>query len=85
MLRMLLILSAAMISTLAGCTAETPAESNAAGMPGSDKDEYGCIASAGYAWCERTKQCERPWELAEREGLENTDSDFQAYCNTNEP
>ena len=31
-------------------------------MPGSDRDEYGCIPSAGYEWCEPLQKCIRPWE-----------------------
>jgi len=31
-------------------------------MPGSDRDEHGCIPSAGYTWCEPLKECIRPWE-----------------------
>ena len=48
--------------------------------PGSDRDEHGCIDSAGYRWCERTTQCERPWELAEREGFKNSREAFTAWC-----
>ena len=29
---------------------------------GGDKDEHGCIGSAGYAWCEAKGECLRPWE-----------------------
>lgn len=29
---------------------------------GGDKDEYGCIGSAGYTWCEDLQKCIRPWE-----------------------
>ena len=29
---------------------------------GNDRDEHGCIASAGYSWCESLNQCHRPWE-----------------------
>ncbi len=29
---------------------------------GSDRDEHGCIPSAGYQWCESLGQCIRPWE-----------------------
>ena len=29
---------------------------------GGDKDEYGCIGSAGYSWCEIKQKCLRPWE-----------------------
>jgi len=30
---------------------------------GGDKDEFGCIASAGYTWCEKLGSCARSWEL----------------------
>ena len=29
---------------------------------GNDRDEHGCIRSAGYVWCESLNQCHRPWE-----------------------
>ncbi len=29
---------------------------------GDDKDEHGCIPSAGYTWCEAKQKCLRPWE-----------------------
>jgi len=29
---------------------------------GGDKDEHGCIGSAGYSWCERKNKCLRVWE-----------------------
>jgi hypothetical protein len=31
-------------------------------MVGSDKDEHGCIGSAGYVWCEEKQKCLRTWE-----------------------
>lgn len=31
-------------------------------MPGSDRDEHGCIGSAGYSWCEVKQKCLRIWE-----------------------
>ena len=31
-------------------------------MPGSDRDEHGCIGSAGYTWCEVKQKCLREWE-----------------------
>ncbi|MFP3950430.1 MAG: hypothetical protein ACLFUZ_05070 [Candidatus Micrarchaeia archaeon] len=40
---------------------ETP-EENETTMPGSDRDEHGCIPSAGYEWCESLQECIRPWE-----------------------
>lgn len=47
---------------------------------GADRDEHGCIRSAGYHWCARTKQCERPWELARNKGFENNKESFDRYC-----
>lgn len=29
---------------------------------GGDKDEHGCIGSAGYSWCEVKQKCLRIWE-----------------------
>ena len=29
---------------------------------GGDRDEHGCIPSAGYIWCEKLQKCIRPWE-----------------------
>ncbi len=29
---------------------------------GGDKDERGCVSSAGYSWCESSNECERPFE-----------------------
>ena len=31
---------------------------------GGDKDEHGCIGSAGYSWCEAKQKCLRVWEEA---------------------
>lgn len=31
-------------------------------LVGGDKDEHGCIGSAGYAWCESKQKCLRNWE-----------------------
>ncbi|MDD4902153.1 MAG: hypothetical protein PHE24_03375 [Patescibacteria group bacterium] len=31
---------------------------------GGDRDEHGCIGSAGYSWCEVKQKCLRPWEEA---------------------
>ena len=51
-------------------------------MPGSDRDEHGCIGSAGYSWCAREKACVRPWELAKEKGLEPGEEAFRAYCSS---
>lgn len=29
---------------------------------GGDRDEHGCIGSAGYTWCEKKSKCLRIWE-----------------------
>lgn len=38
---------------------------------GGDKDEHGCIGSAGYTWCESKQKCLRVWE-EECPPVENT-------------
>lgn len=58
-----------------------PAEAGTAPRPiGGDRDAHGCLPAAGYQWCARTNQCERPWELAKTEGFENTSDAYAAYC-----
>jgi hypothetical protein len=48
---------------------------------GANRDMHGCIGSAGYAWCEKTGRCERPWKLASKQGFENTMTAFDKFCN----
>jgi hypothetical protein len=31
-------------------------------LVGNDRDEHGCIGSAGYSWCEAKQKCLRLWE-----------------------
>ena len=31
-------------------------------LVGADRDEHGCIGSAGYVWSEQYGKCIRPWE-----------------------
>ncbi len=38
---------------------------------GGDKDEHGCIGSAGYSWCPSTQKCQRMWEEYCEEFKEN--------------
>lgn len=69
---------------LAACSAP-PTTGNAADVQqapivGGDRDAHGCIASAGYAWCQSTAACERPWELARRYGFELSTGNFTAFC-----
>ncbi|KVL38079.1 hypothetical protein WS98_12365 [Burkholderia territorii] len=49
-------------------------------LVGGDRDAHGCIGSAGYAWCERTQQCERPWELAKAHGFANSAQGYAQFC-----
>jgi len=49
-------------------------------LVGSDKDAHGCIGSAGFKWCAKTNQCERPWELAKKEKFDNTAEAFKSFC-----
>jgi len=51
-----------------------------ASTPGVDRDEHGCISSAGYAWCAKEDKCVRPWELAKEKGFASTEEAFRAYC-----
>lgn len=45
-------------------------------MPGSDKDNHGCLASAGYRWSTLKKKCIRSFELPLQ--LTNADNTFAA-------
>lgn len=45
---------------LGGCNLQ-PAGSDQQ-LIGGDRDEHGCIGSAGYTWCEPKQKCLREWE-----------------------
>lgn len=48
---------------------------------GGDRDEHGCIGSAGYQWCARLGECVRPWELESGDTSgEISQQSFAAYC-----
>jgi putative lipoprotein len=51
-----------------------------ASTPGADRDEHGCIRSAGYSWCEQEARCLRPWQLAKEKGFASSEEAFRAYC-----
>ena len=46
--------------------AETSERKEKEAVVGSDKDEHGCIASAGYTWSEVQKDCIHLWEKGVR-------------------
>mgnify|MGYP000844113446 FL=1 len=79
------LMLAPLLLALAACAApqQTPvreAAATSAPVVGGDRDAHGCIGSAGYQWCERSQRCERPWELAQAQGLANTAEAIDAYC-----
>lgn len=50
---------------------------------GNDRDEHGCIGSAGYSWCEEKEKCLRVWEEAcelENEFDKNSDEESKDAC-----
>jgi hypothetical protein len=75
--------SAAVAGSDAASTAE-PAPAKPLRV-GGDRDEHGCIASAGYAWCAREQRCVRPWELAKEAGFPDTADGFAAHCAAPQP
>ncbi|HDS1100442.1 hypothetical protein ACK1O1_13690 [Stenotrophomonas maltophilia] len=82
-MKALLLMPAALL--LAACVStDRPAATTDTGTtrptPGSDRDAHGCIGSAGYQWCQHNQRCERPWELAQAQGLANTAEAIDAYC-----
>ena len=74
--------SAAAAPSAPAATAEPQPLDEAPAPPilGKRADSHGCKPSTGHAWCERTKSCERPWELALKHGFENTPAGWHAYC-----
>ena len=46
---------------------------------GGDRDEHGCIASAGYSWSELLKDCIRPFEKGMRLNPSDENSSLAAY------
>ena len=61
------LLQIVLVACLTGCSLSDAVKSDDGKSLGSDRDIHGCIGSAGYSWCGRSNQCERPWELAEKE------------------
>ncbi len=55
------------------------AEDGEAAVDG-EKEDHGCIGTAGFMWCERDGECVKPDDLAEKHGLEKTADAVKAYC-----
>ena len=58
------ILTLVTAGLLVSLTACSPTRSK--NLVGNDRDEHGCIASAGYQWSEARKDCIRIWEAGVR-------------------
>jgi hypothetical protein len=69
-------ISLILVMALAACGKQTVNVT----MVGADRDAHGCIGSAGYSWCEKTAQCEHPWELALKENVELSAHQFSQFC-----
>jgi starvation-inducible outer membrane lipoprotein len=71
-----------LMSVLPGCVQTPKDREPAPSLVGADRDEHGCIGSAGYSWCSREASCVRPWELAQQKGFANSAEDFKKYCSS---
>nr|WP_322102610.1 hypothetical protein [Paraburkholderia sp. J41] len=75
-------LTVATIATVTLGACANRAQEAPANAVGADADAHGCRASAGYAWCEHTQRCERPWELAQQKQFAPDAAQFAHYCAT---
>ena len=73
-------LLAIITSTLSGCGHSPKVIESAPPLAGADRDEQGCIGSAGYSWCARESSCVRSWMLAQEKGFANSVEAFEKYC-----
>jgi hypothetical protein len=57
-----------------------PSGNSPSNIVGNDRDEHGCIPSAGYTWCEEKQKCLRIWEEScFKSGLKTYRSDKFGY------
>jgi hypothetical protein len=56
----------------------SPGQKKEVPILGGDKDEHGCIGSAGYSWCEAKQKCLRIWEEKCEEGSLNVNESILA-------
>jgi len=76
-MRFLTISGLLLVTGLIACSSSPPPQST---TTGSDRTVDGCRPTAGYAWCARTNQCERPWELGKKEEFAQTKVAFDSFC-----
>lgn len=66
MKKIMIALLVLMILLISGCKTEVPSQDEKEApeeqLVGADRDEHGCIGSAGYTWCESKQKCLREWE-----------------------
>lgn len=74
--------TAALLLTACANVTQSAASNVAPPAVGNDADAHGCRASAGYAWCEHTQRCERPWELAQQKHFALSEANVAHYCAT---
>lgn len=75
-MKFLMALTSALI-ILSACNTNKAKEQVAIG---SDRDEHGCIGSAGYVWSEVREDCIRPFEAGVKlQDRKNTDSTTAAF------
>jgi len=78
----LALLAWALATLLMACKHEAAAVRQTPAIVGTDRDEHGCIGSAGYSWCARENACRRPWELAQEKQFANSAEAYSNYCAT---
>ena len=72
------------ILLLSGCVQPTPEPTptpSPGPIVGGDRDEHGCIPSAGYEWCEAKQKCIRQWE-EDCEEPKTLEEIAETFCNT---
>ena len=92
MKKILLILIIVALITLAACNVPINESQNNINqnttnnnnIVGNDRDEHGCIGSAGYAWCEEKQECIRPWEENCTAKTENENLNLKTQCTNND-
>lgn len=63
------------LPTLTSCNNSQKQKKEEAPVVGNDKDNHGCISSAGYTWSEVQKDCIRLWEKGVRTEAVNDNTD----------
>jgi hypothetical protein len=89
MKKMPLVIIFLSLLALTGCTLSTsrsaikPEEKTDNQQPllGGDRDEHGCIGSAGYSWCEAKQKCLRIWEEKCEATTTDVTADWTVYKN----